>query len=507
MLASDDLTADALRSDAPRVVVEAPAGCGKTWQGATYATDASRALRRGRVLVLAHTHAATDVFIRRTPKLRDRIEVRTIHSLIFEIAKAYHRSLGLPAEPAVWARTEAGGFDAVASRVAHLLSATPMVADMLAQRYPIVICDEHQDASVDQHALAMALNAAGAKVRIFGDPMQKLYGGKPSTKRLAEDHTQWETLVNSSTATALSHPHRWRDAPELGEWILRARDALKAGNAIDLKGDLPDAVHIVRAENVGQGQKYRLAPQDRKPVDAFVDIKGGLLIVCGQNETVHCVSSTFARRFPIWEGHTRDPLAALVTAVARDTGNAAALGAAACAFLQAVTTGFTPKGHSELLATEIATGCTAKRKGLKAGLQRLARRLLVAPDHRGVANLLADLLDLKAHDPAFHGIHVDYPTEFREAIALGDYDDADTALLEITRRRTQARPMPAPKAISTVHKAKGLEQENVLLLPCDVRHFSSTVPARHKLYVALSRATKELTLVIPTKDPSPLFSL
>src|SRR4029079_3471446 len=105
-------------------------------------------------------------------------------------------------------------------------------------------------------------------------------------------------------------------------------------NAIDLTNGLPSEVHIIRAENVGQGQQYRLCPQGRKPVDAFVDANAGLLVLCGQNETVHCVSSTFARRVPIWEGHTREPLGELVTAVTRDSGNAIAIGSAVCELLQ-----------------------------------------------------------------------------------------------------------------------------------------------------------------------------
>ncbi|MDP2206612.1 MAG: ATP-binding domain-containing protein, partial [Alphaproteobacteria bacterium] len=64
-----------------------------------------------------------------------------------------------------------------------------------------------------------------------------------------------------------------------------------------------------------------------------------------------------------------------------------------------------------------------------------------------------------------------------------------------------------PKAISTIHKAKGLEFESVMLMPCDQRNFSHTRAARAKLYVAISRATSNLMVVLSRAQPSPLFKI
>ena len=57
----------------------------------------------------------------------------------------------------------------------------------------------------------------------------------------------------------------------------------------------------------------------------------------------------------------------------------------------------------------------------------------------------------------------------------------------IARRRTHARPKLPAKAISTIHKAKGLEFDNVMLLPCDRANFGHTKAARAKLCVAQPR--------------------
>lgn len=172
---SDDDVARLLRSDAPLVVIEAPAGCGKTYQGAGYAKDCTTAEQRGRILILAHTHAACGVFRERTQGTGSKVEIKTVASFAVEIASAYHIPLELPQQVEVWARMGGeGSFDAVAQKCASFLTRHPMIARALARRYPVVICDEHQDCTDDQHAVLMALHAGGVKLRVFADPLQRI---------------------------------------------------------------------------------------------------------------------------------------------------------------------------------------------------------------------------------------------------------------------------------------------------------------------------------------------
>ena len=65
-IVSDETVHAALRSGAPLVVIEAPAGCGKTHQGAEYAREVATERSPGRPLILTHTHAACSVFAART---------------------------------------------------------------------------------------------------------------------------------------------------------------------------------------------------------------------------------------------------------------------------------------------------------------------------------------------------------------------------------------------------------------------------------------------------------
>jgi hypothetical protein len=123
-----------LRSDAPLVVVKAPAGCGKTYQGADYAREIAGASHSTRPLILTHTHAACSMFADRTKNVGPRIEIRTIDSVIAHIATAYHAGLGLPADTAAWIRQRGEhGYAELAIRVARLLARHPMIAASLAE--------------------------------------------------------------------------------------------------------------------------------------------------------------------------------------------------------------------------------------------------------------------------------------------------------------------------------------------------------------------------------------
>ena len=317
---SDTSVYEALRSAVPLVVIEAPAGCGKTHQGADYAREISAA-GVGRALILTHTHAACSAFAERTRTGSSRAEIRTVDSLIGQIAAAYHAGLDLPADTATWARQTRDGYAQLAINVAALLSVHPMLSAALARRYPIVICDEHQDCSGDQHALSMALLAYGSRVRIFGDPMQRIYKEKALIG--ASEPCSWAALAAQADAfEQLDMPHRWNDGcPELGKWTLRARETLKAGGKINLRQPLPPSVEIVFAENQARRKlDYQLSTADRRPIDAFERAQKSLLVLTHFNDTARSLRAFFNRRIPLWEGHTRSGLETLVDAMSAGLG-------------------------------------------------------------------------------------------------------------------------------------------------------------------------------------------
>ncbi|GGA38242.1 ATP-binding domain-containing protein [Sphingomonas psychrolutea] len=119
--------------------------------------------------------------------------------------------------------------------------------------------------------------------------------------------------------------------------------------------------------------------------------------------------------------------------------------------------------------------------------------------------MLRHLAELKGSDIGVSDVAFDHHSEYWDTVRLGNFDDLEAGLAEITDRRTYSRPSPPAKAISTIHKAKGLECRGVTLLAGDVKSFPEKPDARCLLYVALSRATDRLHSVASRTTPSPLF--
>lgn len=507
---SDETIAKLLRSKEPTVIIEASAGCGKTYQGAAYARDVVSSIGPGRLLILTHTHAACAVFAERTRGAGSRVEIKTIDALIAQIATAYHKPLGLPRDLSSWAWHNKGqGFDIMATKVAAFLRLRPMVARVLAQRYPIIICDEHQDSSVDQHDVVMALRNGGAMLRIFGDPLQRIYGDK-TDKAAREDRARWEALKGAGASGKLDFPHRWKDGcPALGEWILSARTCLENGQPINLAGPLPPSLRILIGNNTAlMRTSYQLSKEHRKPIDKLVRAGDQLMILASHNDLVAALRAFWGRTIPIWEGHTREALAALINTVRTGHGNAEAVAEGLVTFVGAVAVGFSKSSHGDRLIDEVRNGATRFTTGKPANIQRIARCLLIDPSHTGVAaalGLIEGFIETKA--AGFDTVKLDLRSELKDAIRIGQFASADEAFAEISRKRSYARPSPPKRFLSSIHKAKGLECDNVLLMACDKAQFTTTSYAKCKMYVALSRARSSLTLVIPDSNPSPLLKL
>jgi UvrD/REP helicase N-terminal domain len=137
------------------------------------------------------------------------MDVRTIDSFIGGIASAYHLGLGLPSDTATWVRQQGDdGHAQLAVRVSALLRSRPIIAASLAVRHPFVICDEHQDSSGDQHAVVMAMLTQGARLRLFADPMQKIF--KDTLLPGSSPAFDWAAITQQADAfEQLDTPHRW----------------------------------------------------------------------------------------------------------------------------------------------------------------------------------------------------------------------------------------------------------------------------------------------------------
>ena len=121
--------------------------------------------------------------------------------------------------------------------------------------------------------------------------------------------------------------------------------------------------------------------------------------------------------------------------------------------------------------------------------------------------MLKTIADLADNDADFSAVKLDCNREFWDATKLGDFATIEDGLAEITHRRNYARPKPPAKAISIIHKAKGLECDATILMSCDRSTLPDNPASRCLLYVAVSRAKSRLVVVVSRRNPSPLLRI
>lgn len=496
---SDKSVAEALRSDDRLVVIEAPAGCGKTYQAAEYARWIAQHDTGGQTLILTHTHAACGVFRSRTRNVGRHITITTLDGLIAQIGAIYHVSLGLPRDVSLWARTQNDGFGLLAVKVANLLRFSKNITSALTHRYPTIICDEHQDTSPAQNAVVMQLHKAGARVRIFGDPVQSIYDTDRSSIKRWSDLTALADCFEE-----LDTPHRWVDANvALGQWVLAARTQLKNGKPIDLRRQIPVGLTVVKAMNVSPKHGgYQVDDAARKQINNAFDSDERMLILSAHNPTIRSLRAFWGRRVLIWEGHTQEEVSELIEECKRSVGDAHSLATAIVKFIQEITIGFTAAMGRRLIQ-EIQSGCVKKTRGDTLHLQNMAKLIIENPNHIGAARALGFLKEICDQSSGFNGIQFDLYRALWDAINLQKFSDPDEGLALLTQRRHGSNTNMPHRCLSTVHKAKGLESEHAIVIPCDTKHFGKAEKNRCVLYVALSRARKNLTVVVDPNSPSP----
>jgi hypothetical protein len=196
-----------------------------------------------------------------------------------------------------------------------------------------------------------------------------------------------------------------------------------------------------------------------------------------------------------------------ISALQSSNADPTKIAAAVAAFLSKTAIGFSSSGWGSVLLEEVHSGATTERRGRPAAVQAAAKFILNEPSHVGAAKALRHLGNLAKSGDLGAGCKIDHAAELRDAIGLGQFSDVDAGLAEQHRRRSFAQFGPPPKSISTVHKAKGLECESSMLIPCDSADFPDNDYGRCKLYVALSRGKKFVQIVLDADDPSPLFRI
>ncbi len=496
---TNEEVAAAIASDRRLIVVEAGAGTGKTHVAAAAAAQEARCLSGGReVLLLAHTHAAIDEFKARLGTIPG-VRYETLDSFALSLLRAHPCASGLPL-PLRPDYARAGEWFASLTRAAHeLLFRAPALAHQVALHHPMIIFDEHQDARTSQHAIALRLRDAGARIRILGDPLQAIYefGEEPAIG--------WSEVCHEADAVLqLVTPHRWSANVELGTWLVEAREALARGERLPMK-TAPASVRTLRMNSVGDAsfRTTYVAPGLGAALRGVLPtLKGSVAVLVPYNKNVFGVRSATSRRFAVHEGHDLKVAHAAVQDASVAGGDGETMVGVALSLASKTCTGVTKKVRQD------AADCC------KGGVVNLGRRRSAPP--------LVDLLLKVLEDPTLGGLAL-FARELRARPPVGIVPDLTETLDAVARlaspvpnepheaivdyiRRRRAAAGPLGVAVMTVHKAKGRAFDHVVLVHCSSGPFALDERGSRLLYVALTRARQTIQLLVSDSHPSPLLS-
>lgn len=481
---------EALRSDARFVLVEAPAGCGKTYTACAYAREICGSLPDGRqVLVLAHTNAAVEEFSRRTRDVRSKIRVTTFDSLALQLVAPYAEALGLPAKLRPGDIGDRVPYAAISYRAMDLLHRCPIVARTLSAIFPVVILDEHQDASRTQHAIAIALRDAGSKVRGFGDPMQAIFD---------DDRPPWtEICEDADTLVSLSTPHRWRANPDLGQWILSAREALKKGSPVPID-TAPDCVKIISLgdDDVGYGSGN---PRDYSRLLSSGNASN-VVILTARTKSIDMLRQASANRATIYEGSVFQHLYDAFDQFELNRGSPKELAMNALDLIGKTFTGLVKARRQRIERSLTREQVEFGRLHLVTPLLKTLKIFYEQPNIVGAGAVARSLL---SECPEFLTVH--RPAAWQILSSILPYGaDAYEQLQAGAIAHKSARRRPA-YSVGTIQRIKGLEFERVIIFNVSQTHFTNDEYGRKLLYIALSRAKASLTLIVPKKGQSHLL--
>jgi hypothetical protein len=400
-------------------------------------------------------------------------------------------------------------FDDLGALFWRLLEEQPTVAAAYAARHPIVIADEHQDASALQDAIVRRFGTR--RLVVLADHLQLIHGYRGADLERLRAH--WR---ESGAQHRLNTPHRWHGRAAEGAWLLSVRDALEPRATPARSGGVRPSGVDSRVYSAERGLNGAL-PFLKYTVPALLRDGAGrsVAVLVRQNDDLGRV-----RRFLSTNGLRPRQLGG-----PRDFEEARE----DIEQLPLLTDSHSVALHArERLVALVPTIPTTV-------VQQLDRRLKPAGPQLAGAKEPATTL-LRTFEPLWRdgsaaffqvmsdalracaavGYHLPRPDATRallrtaEALAPdANLADCIAAYSEEVAASMHAVPQRTDRGLflMTAHQAKGKEFDAVVLFPLDARRWPDDDEHRRLLYVALTRATRDWVLIAPSHASSPLLRL
>lgn len=456
--------------------VVAPAGCGKTH----LIIDAIQRHEFDKpILVLTHTNAGVAALRHRLQELsvpKHKYRLTTIDGWAIRLASTFPMRSGYSAG----AKPKSPNYLKIRQATWKLLKESH-VAELIVASYSMILVDEYQDCSYNQHAIVY-FAAKCLPTCLLGDPLQSIFGF--GDDRLA--HWDDEVCKHFPLSGELTTPWRWRNADneELGNWLLSARQTLIDRRPIDisnspesvrwtkLEGDKEDHKRLVtaaRCKHKSKGETTLVIGDSRSAPSRYRIAKSvpGIVTV----EPVELKDLTkFASTLELGDGHSLEET---------------------LEFAKSVLTNVDVKGTIQRVKS-LTSGRATKPA---TEMELAAIDLHDTPTLPNVANLLSACskqTECRNYRPAVS-------RSCLQAISMctpsNDVGFEEAAILVREQNRAVGRQLPR-NAIGSTLLLKGLEADHVVVLNAD------QLDAKN-LYVAMTRGSKTVTLCSKTRALNP----
>jgi len=391
-------------------------------------------------------------------------------------------------------------FDDLGALFWRLLESFPVLDKAYKTRYPVVIADEHQDASELQDSVVRRLGSR--RLIILADPMQLIYGFRGSRPERLERHVE-----ESQQVFELRTPHRWHQDEAAGRWLLAVRTRL-VGNPDPTPA--PPSLKVIR-------ERYFNAMMTHVKIGAAKAFRDGMASVAvlaawnsdiGKLRTYLCKQGLYPRQLGSGDDFEEAcgdieqlPLLGDIQSVAHHAIERIA---------KLVPT--LPRTVAEQVKRRLGTSdvdlsgnCGKEARGLLEAL----RPLYDQGSHRYVTSVVAALdtcAEASHHLPRLEAVRALRTTAELYGQSATDLDSVLAGYAQGIIAASQAAPrFGRGLFVMTVHQAKGKEFDAVILVNAGDAQFPDDDAGRRLFYVAITRASKRWTIIAPEQGGSPLL--
>jgi superfamily I DNA/RNA helicase len=491
------------------------------------------------------------------PAIRERVEVTNYHRLFWRGVRAYRRALGIPLTVQIGSRqqrlqamqrTDAKAvaalkasdglldglaecrfprfhdsrtpgpdtlarlldavqnehrlgrlvFDDLGALFWALLETFPAVESAYRARFPVVIADEHQDASELQDAVVRRL--AQRRLVILADPMQLIYEFRGSQPERLDRHVE-----GCDERFELRTPHRWHGAASIGQWLQAVRARLVNGVQV---AEAPASFKLVKTNAAHRLNGMKSSVKSAVSA-AFRKGAATVAILSAWNRDVDELRGYLSREgmFPRQVGGNDFEDARKDIERVPECHDALAVAKHALARVDALVPTLDGAVLKQVERRLSANGVNTRGSGDEAaGLLRALHPIFVNGPGSFVRSVVACLDHCKRV-----GHHLPRAEAVRALREAGECRSED--LGEVLARYAEATVVAAHSAprssrglfVMTAHQAKGKEFDAVVLVNVNADNFPDTDEGRRLFYVAITRASKSWTVIAPDAKASPLL--